>query len=290
MRKKNKDIQLTSYEDLLGIDTVTDQAMGQLVYASLEDLHEFKDHPFKVLDDEKMQETVESIRNYGVLTPGIVRPRQEGGYELIAGHRRKRGCELVGLTEMPVLVRNYSDDEATIIMVDTNIQREDIFPSEKARAYTMKYEAMKHQGKRGGSTLDEVGSKAGESGKTVQRYLWLARLSDDLLELVDQKKIGMVQGVDLSFLDLQAQKWVFDIIQATRVVITSKQSAELKEYGKKQELTPAMVQLILMEKKQKPRKIQIKEDKIRQFFPESYSNEQIETVIYELLEEWKDRQ
>ena len=290
MRKKNKDIQLTSYEDLLGIDTVTDRAMGQLVYASLEDLHEFKDHPFKVLDDEKMQETVESIRNYGVLTPGIVRPRQEGGYELIAGHRRKRGCELVGLTEMPVLVRNYSDDEATIIMVDTNIQREDIFPSEKARAYTMKYEAMKHQGKRGGSTLDEVGSKAGESGKTVQRYLWLARLSDDLLELVDQKKIGMVQGVDLSFLDLQAQKWVFDIIQATRVVITSKQSAELKEYGKKQELTPAMVQLILMEKKQKPRKIQIKEDKIRQFFPESYSNEQIETVIYELLEEWKDRQ
>lgn len=289
MRKKNKDIQLTSYEDLLGIDTVTDRAMGQLVYASLEDLHEFKDHPFKVLDDEKMQETVESIRNYGVLTPGIVRPRQEGGYELIAGHRRKRGCELVGLTEMPVLVRNYSDDEATIIMVDTNIQREDIFPSEKARAYTMKYEAMKHQGKRGGSTLDEVGSKAGESGKTVQRYLWLARLSDDLLELVDQKKIGMVQGVDLSFLDLQAQKWVFDIIQATRVVITSKQSAELKEYGKKQELTPAMVQLILMEKKQKPRKIQIKEDKIRQFFPESYSNEQIETVIYELLEEWKDR-
>ena len=290
MRKKNKDIQLTSYEDLLGIDTVTDQAMGQLVYASLEDLHEFKDHPFKVLDDEKMKETVESIRNYGVLTPGIVRPRQEGGYELIAGHRRKRGCELVGLTEMPVLVRNYSDDEATIIMVDTNIQREDIFPSEKARAYTMKYEAMKHQGKRGGSTLDEVGAKAGESGKTVQRYLWLARLSDDLLELVDQKKIGMVQGVDLSFLDLQAQKWFFDIIQATRVVITSKQSAELKEYGKKQELTPAMVQLILMEKKQKPRKIQIKEDKIRQFFPESYSNEQIETVIYELLEEWKDRQ
>ena len=211
MRKKNKDIQLTSYEDLLGIDTVTDQAMGRLVYASLEDLHEFKDHPFKVLDDEKMQETVESIRNYGVLTPGIVRPRQEGGYELIAGHRRKRGCELVGLTEMPVLVRNYSDDEATIIMVDTNIQREDIFPSEKARAYTMKYEAMKHQGKRGGSTLDEVGAKAGESGKTVQRYLWLARLSDDLLELVDQKKIGMVQGVDLSFLDLQAQKWVNDV-------------------------------------------------------------------------------
>lgn len=289
MRKKNKDIQLTSYEDLLGIDTIENQSMGQLIYASLEDLHEFKNHPFKVLDDEKMQETVESIKNYGVLTPGIARPSQDGGYEIIAGHRRKRGCELSGLTKMPIFVRNYNDDEATIIMVDTNIQREDILPSEKARAYTMKYEAMKHQGKRGGNTLDEVGAKAGESGKTVQRYIWLARLNDELLELVDQKKIGMVQGVDLSFLNLQAQGWVFDIIQDTKIVITTAQSAKLKEYGKKQELTPAMVQLILMEKKQKPRKIQIKEDKIRQFFPESYSNEQIETVIYELLEEWKDR-
>lgn len=290
MRKKNKDIQLTSYEDLLGIDTIENQSMGQLIYASLEDLHEFKNHPFKVLDDEKMQETVESIKNYGVLTPGIARPSQDGGYEIIAGHRRKRGCELSGLTKMPIFVRNYNDDEATIIMVDTNIQREDILPSEKARAYTMKYEAMKHQGKRGGNTLDEVGAKAGESGKTVQRYIWLARLNDELLELVDQKKIGMVQGVDLSFLNLQAQGWVFDIIQDTKIVITTAQSAKLKEYGKKQELTLAMVQLILMEKKPKPRKVQIKEDKIRQFFPESYSNEQIETVIYELLEEWKDRQ
>lgn len=290
MRKKNKDIQLTSYEDLLGIDTIENQSMGQLIYASLEDLHEFKNHPFKVLDDEKMQETVESIKNYGVLTPGIARPSQDGGYEIIAGHRRKHGCELSGLTKMPIFVRNYNDDEATIIMVDTNIQREDILPSEKARAYTMKYEAMKHQGKRGGNTLDEVGAKAGESGKTVQRYIWLARLNDELLELVDQKKIGMVQGVDLSFLNLQAQGWVFDIIQDTKIVITTAQSAKLKEYGKKQELTFAMVQLILMEKKPKPRKVQIKEDKIRQFFPESYSNEQIETVIYELLEEWKDRQ
>ncbi len=290
MRKKNKDIQLTSYEDLLGIDTIENQSMGQLIYASLEDLHEFKNHPFKVLDDEKMQETVESIKNYGVLTPGIARPSQDGGYEIIAGHRRKHGCELSGLTKMPIFVRNYNDDEATIIMVDTNIQREDILPSEKARAYTMKYEAMKHQGKRGGNTLDEVGAKAGESGKTVQRYIWLARLNDELLELVDQKKIGMVQGVDLSFLNLQAQGWVFDIIQDTKIVITTAQSAKLKEYGKKQELTLAMVQLILMEKKPKPRKVQIKEDKIRQFFPESYSNEQIETVIYELLEEWKDRQ
>ena len=169
MRKRNKEIQLTYYEDLLGMDTVADQAAGQLLYVPLTDLYEFKDHPLKVLDDEKMQETVESIKNYGVLTPGIVRPRQDGGYEIIAGHRRKRGCELAGIAEMPVFVRNYNDDEATIIMVDTNIQREDILPSEKARAYAMKYEAMKHPGKKGvGNSLDEVGKKAGESGKTVQ--------------------------------------------------------------------------------------------------------------------------
>ena len=291
MRKRNKEIQLTSYEDLLGIDTVADQAAGQLLYVPLTDLYEFKDHPFKVLDDEKMQETVESIKNYGVLTPGIVRPRQDGGYEIIAGHRRKRGCELAGIAEMPVFVRNYNDDEATIIMVDTNIQREDILPSEKARAYAMKYEAMKHQGKKGvGNSLDEVGKAAGESGKTVQRYIWLARLNGGLLELVDRKKIGMVQGVDISFLNMKYQGWVLEALQETSVVMTTAQSAKLKEYGKSQELTVAMVRLILTEEKPRNRKVTIKADRIGQFFPENYSNEQIETVIYELLEEWKSRQ
>lgn len=291
MRKRNKEIQLTSYENLLGIDTVVDQAAGQLLYVPLTDLYEFKDHPFKVLDDEKMQETVESIKNYGVLTPGIVRPRQDGGYEIIAGHRRKRGCELAGIAEMPVFVRNYNDDEATIIMVDTNIQREDILPSEKARAYAMKYEAMKHQGKKGvGNSLDEVGKTAGESGKTVQRYIWLARLNDGLLELVDRKKIGMVQGVDVSFLNMKYQGWVLEVLQETSAVMTTAQSAKLKEYGKNQELTMAMVRLILTEEKPRSRKVTIKADKIGQFFPENYSNEQIETVIYELLEEWKNRQ
>ena len=238
-----------------------------------------------------MQETVESIKNYGVLTPGIVRPRQDGGYEIIAGHRRKRGCELAGIEEMPVFVRNYNDDEATIIMVDTNIQREDILPSEKARAYAMKYEAMKHPGKKGvGNSLDEVGKKAGESGKTVQRFIWLARLNDGLLELVDRKKIGMVQGVDISFLNKKYQGWILEVLRETGVVMTTAQSAKLKEYGKSQELTMAMVRLILSEEKPKSRKVTIKADKIGQFFPEDYSNEQIETVIYELLEEWKNRQ
>ena len=172
-------VKLNSFDDLFGASDMT-AGTDQVQEIALSELYEFKGHPFKVLDDEKMQETVESIRNYGVLMPGIARPRAEGGYEIIAGHRRKHGCELAGLSTMPMFIRDYNDDEATVIMVDTNIQREDILPSEKARAYSMKYEAMKHQGKKGkGSSLDEVGEAAGESGKTVQRYIWLARLSDE---------------------------------------------------------------------------------------------------------------
>lgn len=255
------------------------------------ELHEFRGHPFKVLDDEKMQETVESIKNYGVLMPGIARPRAEGGYEIIAGHRRRHGCELAGLSTMPMFVRDYTDDEATIIMVDTNIQREDILPSEKARAYSMKYEAMKHQGKKGaGNSLDEVGEAAGESGKTVQRYIWLSRLSDELLEMVDKKKIGLVQGVDISFLTEQAQEWVQIIMEETGTNISTVQSAKLKEYGKKGELTMPMVRLILTEEKPKERKITLKAEKISRYFPEEYSESEIENVIIELLEEWQKKQ
>ena len=214
-----------------------------------------------------MEETTESISKYGVLVPGIARPRAEGGYEIIAGHRRKRGSERAGKEDMPVIVRNYTDDEATIIMVDSNIQREDILPSEKAKAYAMKYEAMKHQGRKGnGNTLDEVGEAAGESGKTVQRYIWLARLSDELLELVDRKKIGLVQGVDISFLSEDAQQWVLVILEESGANISTVQSAKLKEYGKSGELTLPMVRLILTEEKPKERKVTIKSEKISQFF------------------------
>ena len=255
------------------------------------ELHEFRGHPFKVVDDEKMQETVESIKNYGVLMPGIARPRAEGGYEIIAGHRRRHGCELAGLSTMPMFVRDYTDDEATIIMVDTNIQREDILPSEKARAYSMKYEAMKHQGKKGaGNSLDEVGEAAGESGKTVQRYIWLSRLSDELLEMVDKKKIGLVQGVDISFLTEQAQEWVQIIMEETGTNISTVQSAKLKEYGKKGELNMPMVRLILTEEKPKERKVTLKAEKISRYFPEEYSESEIENVIIELLEEWQKKQ
>lgn len=284
-------IRINKFDDLFGTAAEQDISSEKIINALLADLHTFKDHPFRVVDDEKMEETTESIRQYGVLVPGIARPRAGGGYEIIAGHRIKRGSELAGKTEMPMIVRNYTDDEATIIMVDSNIQREDILPSEKARAYKMKFEAMKHQGKKGGKyTLDEVGEAAGESGKTVQRYIWLSRLNDSLLEMVDNKKLGIVQGIDLSFLSVEMQEWVQEYLMGHQANISNSQSAQLKGYGKKGELTKAMVELILSEKKPKERKVSIKAEKISQFFPEEYSSEDIETIIYELLEDWHSRQ
>ena len=281
-------VKLSSFDDLFG--GAENTAGEQIINVKLADLHTFKGHPFRVLDDEKMEETTESIRKYGVLVPGLARPRKEGGYEIIAGHRRKRGSELAGLDTMPVIVRNYTDDEATIIMVDSNIQREDILPSEKARAYAMKYEAMKHQGSKGGSTLDEVGEAAGESGKTVQRYVWLARLSDELLDMVDKKKIGIAQGVDISFLSEEQQQYVTVILQETGASVSNAQAAKLKEYGKSGDLTLAMVRLILTEEKPKERKVTIKGEKISQYFSEDYSNDDIEGIIIQLLEEWQKKQ
>ena len=282
-------VKIEKFEDLFGGSAGQESSVEQIINAPLADLHTFKDHPFRVVDDEKMEETTESIRQYGVLVPGIARPRAGGGYEIIAGHRRKRGSELAGKTEMPVIVRNYTDDEATIIMVDSNIQREDILPSEKARAYKMKYEAMKHQGKKSGkNTLDEVGEAAGENAKKVQRYIWLSRLSEELLIMVDSKKLGFSQGVDISFLTEEAQQWVQAVIGEQGCSVSMVQSGKLKEYGKSGELTFAMVRLILTEEKPKERKITIKSDKIGEYFSDSYSNEEIENIIISLLDKWKE--
>ena len=284
-------VRIDKFEDLFGGSAVQESSAEQIINAPLTDLHTFKDHPFRVEDDEKMEETTESIRQYGVLVPGIARPRAGGGYEIIAGHRRKRGSELAGKTEMPVVVRNYTDDEATIIMVDSNIQREDILPSEKARAYKMKYEAMKHQGKKSGrNTLDEVGEAAGENAKKVQRYIWLSRLTDELLAMVDGKKLGFSQGVDISFLAEEAQQWVQAVIEEKGCNVSMVQSAKIKEYGKTGELTLAMVRLILTEEKPKERKVTLKADKISEYFAEDCSSEEIEGIIIQLLDEWKKRQ
>ncbi len=281
-------VKITPFDELF--DNKQNTSKEQIINAKLADLHTFKGHPFRVLDDEKMEETTESISRYGVLVPGLVRPREGGGYEIIAGHRRKRASELAGLDTMPVIVRDYTDDEATIIMVDSNIQREDILPSEKAKAYAMKYEAMKHQGSKGGSTLDEVGEAAGDSAKTVQRYVWLARLIEGLLDMVDRKKLGIMQGIDISFLNEEAQHWIFTTLDETGAAVSTSQSSKLKEYGKSGELTQAMVGLILTEEKPKERKVTLKADKIGRFFPDDYSNDDIEQVIIRLLEDWKKTQ
>ena len=284
-------IKIDSFDDLFGssLETASNQT-EQVVEVSLDELHNFKNHPFRVLDDAKMEETVESIKKYGVLMPGIARPRKEGGYEIIAGHRRKRGSELAGKATMPVFIRNYTDDEAIIIMVDTNIQREDILPSEKAKAYSMKYEALKHQGKRdGGSTFETIGEPTGESAKTVQRYIRLAGLLDELLDMVDKKQLGFIPGVDIAYLTKEQQYWVFEILSNASCSVTKEQAASLKEYGKSGELTKAVVELLLCREKIKEKKITIKRERIRNYFPEDFSNQEIEDVIYQLLEEWKNK-
>lgn len=293
MAKSNGlNFNLPSVDDLFSTEEERAEArLEKVVNLSPSEISDFPNHPFKVRMDAAMQEMTESVKQYGVLVPALVRPKPEGGYEMVAGHRRKTAADLAGLAEIPCIVRQLTDDEATIIMVDSNIQREDILPSEKAKAYAMKYEAMKHQGRKGnGNTLDEVGEAAGESGKTVQRYIWLARLSDELLELVDRKKIGLVQGVDISFLSEDAQQWVLVILEESGANISTVQSAKLKEYGKSGELTLPMVRLILTEEKPKERKVTIKSEKISQFFSEEYSSEEIEGIILQLLEEWQKKQ
>lgn len=258
----------------------------------LKDIYPFRNHPFHVRDDEKMAETVESIRNYGVLNPALVRVRDAGGYELIAGHRRKRGCELAGKDTMPVIVRNYSDDEAVIIMVDSNIQRENILPSEKAFAYKMKMEAMKHQGIRmeneqSADTAELVGKEAGDSGRKVQRYIRLTKLVPELLELVDNGKIKFIPAVNLSYLSGEEQAWVLQYITENGAAVSGTMAETLKKYSGNGKLTELAVQLILGEEKKDTGKVTLPGNRIKQYFPEEYSKQQIEQVIFELLEDWK---
>lgn len=238
--------------------------------------------------DEKMLETVESIKKHGVMMPGIVRPRPAGGYEVIAGHRRWRACELAGLKEMPAIVRDLNDDEATMFMVDTNIQREDILPSEKAHAYKMKYEALKHQGSKGGThTADLVGETAGESGRTVQRYIRLAELRQELLDYVDIGKIPLTVGEKLSFLPDGEQAWIVDAIMDCEVFPSNAQAEQIKMLYEAGELTDAKACSILEEKHNKNVSVTIPTKKIRNYFPSSYTKTQIEDVIFALLEKWK---
>lgn len=285
--KSAEKVKLNSFDDLFGIDET-----GETVTSvPLSELHTFKGHPFRVLDDEKMQETVESVKQYGVLMPGIVRPHPAGGYEVIAGHRRWRACELAGLTEMPVIIRKMDDDTAVVLMVDTNIQREDILPSEKAKAYRMKYEAMKHQGSKGEKyTADAIGEAAGDSGRTVQRYIRLSELLEELMGYVDENKIPMVAGEKLSYLKAEEQAWVVDAIGNSGIFPSKAQAEQLKASSEAGELTEGNVYAVLIRKEKENVNVTISAKRIRNYFPTEYSKEQIEDVIYTLLEEWKQKE
>lgn len=288
--KKNSasKIQLAGFDDLFG----NNEVMGeQIIDVPIADLHTFKNHPFKVIQDDKMQELVESIKERGVLVPCIVRPRNEGGYELIAGHRRTVASQLAGLDTIKVMVKELSDDDATIIMVDSNIQRENLLFSERAFAYKMKFEAMKHQGSKAGKiTTAEIGEEVGESGRQIQRYMRLTQLYPLLLDWVDEKKIGFIQGVDLSYLTIEEQKWVYDKILEKGVFPNGSQVSVLKKYSEREELTVGMVDMVLDEEKPVPKKVTLSSDKINQYFPKEYSKQDIEIVIYQLLEDWKKSQ
>lgn len=287
MARKTKEIQLTTYDELLGLE----ESAGQVVEIALSELYPFHNHPFQVCNDEKMVETVESIRCYGVLNPALARPRLEGGYELVSGHRRKMGSEFAGKSTMPVIVRNYTDDEAVCIMVDSNIQRENILPSEKAHAYRMKMEALKHQGvKKEQDTAEIVGKDSGDSGRTVQRYIRLTELMPELLELVDDGKIKFIPAVKLSYLSKQEQEWVLGCIKDKGASVNGTMAETLKKHSEKSELTELAVSLILCETKKGAVKVTLHEEKIKQYFPKEYSKEQMEQVIYQLLENWKQEQ
>lgn len=287
-------IKFTSFDDLFGdapkAEGKEERGEEQILRVPLSQLHPFKNHPFRVLDDEKMEETVESIRQYGVLVPAIVRQDKNGGYELIAGHRRKRGSELAGCEDMPVIVRNLTDDEATIIMVDSNIQREDILPSEKAWAYRMKMEALGHQGSKGAKhTAVLVGEAAGESARTVQRFIRLTYLLPELLQYVDENQLAPFAGEKLSYLKEKEQEWVLKEMKEKEIIPIGSQAEKLKEESLKKTLTYHRVQELLKQN-EKASGISISAKKIRDYFPKDYTKNQMEAVIFELLDSWKEKQ
>lgn len=287
-RRNNKEIQLTSYDDILGVE---EGSLDKVIEVSLSELYAFKHHPFHVQDDEEMLDLADSIGEHGVLNPALVRPRAGGGYELVAGHRRKRASEIKGLSAMPVIVRNYTDDEAVLVMVDSNIQRENILPSEKAFAYKMKLDAIRHQGVKNDNAEEAaalVGKEAGDSARKVQRYIRLTELLPELLEMVDSGKIKVSPAVMLSFLTVQEQEWVFACITEQVAGLNGSTAEKLKKHSEEGKLNELAVELILSEKKAVPVKVTLPEKKIRSYFSDEYTKEQIEDVIYGLLEKWKE--
>ena len=293
-------IKMPDVNMLFGLEQDSDNSAEKVEEVDIGKLYSFNDHPFKVLDDEKMQETVESIREHGIICPLIVRPGKEEGYEIIAGHRRKRACELLGLGTVPCFIRDLSDEEATITMVDSNIQREELLFSEKAFAYKMKLEAVRKQGQRTDLTsrqvvgkleaADEIGEKSGESGRQIQRFIRLTFLIKPLLDYVDEKRIPFNAGIDLSYLETEEQEQLYHTIVRLCVFPSLAQAKELKELSREGKLDGNGIEIVLSDEKPVVQAVKLQRKKLNEYFPADYSAEQMEEVIYELLKRWSFEQ
>ena len=275
--------------------------VSELVAIHVSDLHPFARHPYKVRDDEAMREMVESVKQYGVLSPAIARPLPDGGYELVSGHRRKRACELAGLETMPVIVRELDDDAAAIIVVDSNLQREDLLPSERAFAYKLKLEALKHQGQRKDLTSvqveqklgarEKVAQEAGESsGVQVQRYIRLTELIPPLLDMVDERKIAFNPAYELSFLTKDEQDMLLDTMDSEQATPSLSQAQRLKQFSQRGELDAAVMRAIMSEEKKEVECVTLKGETLRKYFPASYTPKRMEETIIRLLEQWQKQQ
>jgi parB-like partition proteins len=292
---------LTSYDDIFETDESRAESQLERVQSiRLSALVPFKEHPFKVVDDEAMLRTTESIAQYGVLTPLIARPLEDGSYEIISGHRRAHAAELAGLTEVPVLVRQMDDDAATVLMVDSNLQRENILPSERAYAYKMKLEAMKHQGERTDLTSGQLGPKlrsdeqlaqeAGESRKQVQRYIRLTNLIPELLDLVDQKQISFNPAVELSYLKAEEQEMFIQAMDEVQAAPSLSQAQRLKKLSQEDGFTLDAAREIMNEvKKGDLERVTFRNEQLRKYFPRSYTTQQMQNTILKLLDQWQKK-
>ena len=303
MKSSAKNIVLKSVDDIFQTEENRADAQRERVQESpLDQLKPFRNHPFKVRDDQRMLDTVDSIREYGVLVPAIARPDPEGGYELISGHRRKRGCEMAGLQTMPVIIRDLDDDAAVLVMVDSNIQREELLPSERAFAYKMKLEALKHQGARMDLTSCQVGTKlradeklaesVNESARTVQRFIRLTELISELLDMVDERKLAFNPAVEVSYLKRDEQRMLLEAMDAEQTTPSLSQAQRLKKFSQEGRLTEeAMSAIMSEEKKSDMDKVTLRSDTLRRYFPKSYTPKQMEQTIIKLLDVWqKQRQ
>lgn len=260
----------------------------------------FSRHPYKVRDDDAMRDMAESVKQYGVLSPAIARPLPDGGYELVSGHRRKRACELAGLETMPVIVRELDDDAAAILVVDSNLQREGLLPSERAFAYKLKLEAIQHQGKRTDLTsrqvvdklkaADRVGEDVGESARQVQRYIRLTELIPPLLDMVDERKIAFNPAYELSFLKQDEQRLLLDSMDSEQATPSLSQAQRLKQFSQRGELTAEVMRAIMSEEKKETERVTLKGDTLRKYFPASYTPKRMEETIIKLLEQWQKQQ